>query len=146
MAVKRIVGGESAALWPTVSKDITFILVCNNSLQWPHNEHDGLSNHQSHNCFPNRLFRRRSKKTSNLHVNGLCAANSPMTGEFPAQMASNAESFFIWGRRHVSGLTTWYLRYIEYHINNTNRSNILYNASPTIRCKLLPTGQYQFVP
>ena len=35
------------------------------------------------------LFRRRSKKTSNLRVTGLCAGNSPVTGEFPAQMASN---------------------------------------------------------
>ena len=32
------------------------------SLQWHHNEHDGVSNHQSHDCLLNRLFRRRSKK------------------------------------------------------------------------------------
>ena len=31
----------------------------------------------------------RSKITSNLRVTGLCAGNSPWTGEFPAQMASN---------------------------------------------------------
>ena len=37
------------------------------------------------------LFRRRSKKTSKLCVTGLCVGNSPVTGEFPAQMASNAE-------------------------------------------------------
>ena len=36
---------------------------------------------------------RRSKKTSKLRVTGLCAGNSPGTGEFPAQMASNAEMF-----------------------------------------------------
>ena len=29
-----------------------------------------------------------------LRVTGLCAGNSSVTGEFPAQMASNAESFF----------------------------------------------------
>ena len=40
-----------------------------------------------------RLFRRRSKKTSKLCVTGLCAGNSPVTGEFPAQRASNAEMF-----------------------------------------------------
>ena len=28
-------------------------------------------------CLPNRLFRRRSKKTSKLRVTGLCAGNSP---------------------------------------------------------------------
>ena len=40
----------------------------------------------------NRLFSRRSKKTPKFRVTGLCAGNSPMTGEFPAQMASNAEN------------------------------------------------------
>ena len=41
------------------------------------------------------------KKTSKLHVTGLCAENSPGTGEFPAQMASNAEYVSIWWRDHV---------------------------------------------
>ena len=49
----------------------------------------------------NRLFKRRSKKTSKLRVTGLCAGNSPVTGEFPAQMASNAENVSIWWRHHV---------------------------------------------
>ena len=43
----------------------------------------------------NRLFRSRLKKTSKLHVTGLCAGNSQETGEFPAQMASNAENASI---------------------------------------------------
>ena len=34
--------------------------------------------------------RRRSKKTSKLRVTGLCAGNSPVTGEFPAQRTSTA--------------------------------------------------------
>ena len=38
--------------------------------------------------------RRRSKKTSKLSANGLCVGNSPVTGEFPAQMASTAEKCF----------------------------------------------------
>ena len=54
----------------------------------------------AHDCFLNRLFRRRSKKTSKLRVTGLCAGNSPGTGEFPAQMASNAENVSIWWRHH----------------------------------------------
>ena len=33
------------------------------------------------------------KKTSKLRVTGLCVGNSPGTGEFPAQMASNTEMF-----------------------------------------------------
>ena len=51
--------------------------------------------------FLNRLFRRRSKKTSKLRVTGLCAGNSPVAGEFPAQMANNAEIVSIWWRHHV---------------------------------------------
>ena len=69
-------------------------------LQWRHNWRDGVSNYQPHNCLLNRLFRRRSKETSKLRVTSLCAGNSPMTGEFPAQMASNAESVSIWWRHH----------------------------------------------
>ena len=49
----------------------------------------------------NGLFRRRAKKTSKLRVTGLCAGNSPGTGEFPAQRASNAENVFIWWRHHA---------------------------------------------
>ena len=71
------------------------------SLQWRHNEHDGVSNHQPHGCLVSRLFRRRSKKTSKLRVTGLCEGNSPVTGEFPAQRASNAENVSIWWRHHV---------------------------------------------
>ena len=71
------------------------------SLQWRHNGRDSVSNHQPHDCFPNRLFRRRSKKTSKLRVTDLCAGNSPGTGEFPAQMASYAENVSIWWRHHV---------------------------------------------
>ena len=40
-------------------------------------------------------------KTSKLRVTGLCAWNSPVTGEFPAQMASNAENVSIGWRHHV---------------------------------------------
>ena len=47
------------------------------TLHWRHNEHDGVSNHQPHGCLLNRLFRRRSKKTSKLRVTGLCVGNSP---------------------------------------------------------------------
>ena len=51
--------------------------------------------------YPNRLFRRRAKKTSKLRVTGLCAGNSPVTGEFPAFMASNVENVSIWWRHHA---------------------------------------------
>ena len=69
------------------------------SLRWRHG-HDSVSNHQPHDCLLNRSFRRRSKKTSKLRVTGLCVGTSPGTGEFPAQMASNAENVSIWWRHH----------------------------------------------
>ena len=40
--------------------------------------------------------RHRSKKTSKLRVTDLCVGNSPVTGEFPAQKASNAENVSIY--------------------------------------------------
>ena len=71
------------------------------SLHWRHNGRDNVSNYQPRDCLLNRLFRRRSKKTSKFRVTSLCAGNSPGTGEFPAQMASNAENVSIWWRHHV---------------------------------------------
>ena len=70
------------------------------ALRWRHNERDSVSNHQPHDCLLNRLFRRRSKKTSKLRVTGLCVGNSAGTGEFPAQMAIHAENVSIWWRHH----------------------------------------------
>ena len=70
------------------------------TLQWRHDECDGVSNHQYFDCLLNRLFRRRSKKTSMLCVTGFCEGNSPVTGEFPSQWASNAEYISIWWRHH----------------------------------------------
>ena len=70
---------------------------------WGHDELIGTiasQKQQPHHCLLNRLFGCRSKKTSKLRVTGLCAGNSPGTGEFPAQMASNAENVSIWWRHH----------------------------------------------
>ena len=71
------------------------------SLEWRHNGWHGVSNHQPHDCLLNRWFRRRSKKALKLRFTGLCAGNSPVTGEFPAQRATNAENVSIWWRHHV---------------------------------------------
>ena len=40
-------------------------------------------------------------ESSMLRFTGLCEGNSPLTGEFPAQGASNAENVSIWWRHHV---------------------------------------------
>ena len=71
------------------------------SLRSRHNERNSVSKDQPHDCLLNHLFTRRSKKTSKLRVTGFCAGNSPETGEFPAQRASNAENSSIWRRHHV---------------------------------------------
>ena len=97
--------------WPVIWDYMTFMWCHRNgyiclpsmlevSLRWRHNGCDSVSNHQPHHCLLNRLFRRRSKKTSKLRVTGLCAGNSPVPGEFPAQMASYAENGSIWWRHH----------------------------------------------
>ena len=70
------------------------------ALYWRHNGHDSVSNHQPYDCLLNCLFRRTSKIISKLRVTGLCVGNSPETGEFPAQRASNAENDPIWWRHH----------------------------------------------
>ena len=78
-------------------------------LRWRHNEWDGVLNHKPHHCLLNRLSGRRSKKTSMPRVTGLCAGNSPGTGEFPAQMAGNAETDSIWC---LTGLCTGIHRWL----------------------------------
>ena len=105
-------------LWPGVTDAMAFFGA---TLQWRHNGHDSVSNHQAHACLLHRLFRCTSNKTSKPRVTGLCAVNSPGTGEVPAQMASNAGNVFIWWRHHdvhwnleMTGTTS---------INNQGRSN-----------------------
>ena len=58
-----------------ISSPLVYVM----TLQWRHNEHDGISNHQPRDCLFNHSFRRRSKKTSKLHVTGLCVGE--FTGE-----------------------------------------------------------------
>ena len=101
-----------------------------NSLQWRHNERDGISNHLCLHCLLNCWFRRRSKKTSKLCVTGLWEGNSLATDEFPAQKASNAENVSIWWRHHVtshinsSGRATG--NYQKFYLNNENLSDRIF--------------------
>ena len=63
------------------------------SLHWRYNDHDGVSNHQPQDCLLNRLFGRRSKKTSKLRVTGLCAGNSPGPVNFPQKWPVTRKMF-----------------------------------------------------
>ena len=62
-------------------------------------------------CLLNRLFRRRSKKTSKLRVSDFCEGNSLLTGELPAQMASNADYVSIWWRHHEE------MYFVRFHLH-----------------------------
>ena len=100
---------------------------CHASLQWRHNERDGVSNHQPHDCLLKRLFTRRSNKTSKLRITGLCEGNSPLTAEFPSKGASNAENASIC-RRHdvvIWFVLSWYstiivVPYMQRYIPSTD--------------------------
>ena len=94
---------RSIYLW--IKPPISAKMLAGPSLQWCHNEHDGVSNHQPHGCLLDHLFRHRSKKTSRLQD-----TPGPLWGEFngdqwiPAQMASNMEKISIWWHHHVAGV------------------------------------------
>ena len=105
------------------------------ALQWRHNGRDGVSNHQPHDCWLNRLFGRRSKKTSKLRVTGLCVGNSPVTGEFPTQRASNAENVSIWWRHHV--LLIFHIATLPFEMHSHHEC-VVY----TFHCDILRDGCY----
>ena len=86
--------------WPIMVVGFRLMLDRLSSLQWRHNGRDDVSNHQPRHCLLNSLFRRKSKKISKFLVTGLCAGNSSVTGEFLAQMDSNAENVSIRWRHH----------------------------------------------
>ena len=46
-------------------------------LQWRHNGHDGVSNHQPHHCLLNRLFSADQRKYQSSASLAFCAVNSP---------------------------------------------------------------------
>ena len=93
--------------WLTSQCGVSYEHIAVITLRWRHNMNDVVSNHLSHHCLLNRLFGCKSKKTSKFRVTGLCAGNSPETGEFPAQMASNAEDVSIWWRHHENVSKKW---------------------------------------
>ena len=97
------------------------------TLQWRHNEHNCVSNHQPYGCLLNRLFRRRSQKTSKLRVTGLCEGNSPVTGEFLAERAINAENVSIWRCHHVNIEVAWG---VDFHIQPINELRLKQNGQP----------------
>ena len=77
--------------------------VISESWAWYHNEfYISLIDSMATHIGLWQLMCNFEKKTSKLHVTGLCVGNSMVTVEFPAQMASNAEKFSIWWRHHLT--------------------------------------------
>ena len=101
----------ASVIWASLPNTV----LCHFTLLWRHNGHEGISNHQPHDCLLNRLFGRRSKNTSKLRVTDLCAGNRglvnsphkwPVTRKmFPFDdviMKSLWPSDTIWGHRSGS--------------------------------------------
>ena len=94
-------GGEFVSVFATLRRNIwtDFHEI---SLQWCHNGRNGVSNYRRLDCVLNRLSMRRPKIKLKLRFTGLYEGNSLVTGEFPAQKASNAGNVSIWWRHLVS--------------------------------------------
>ena len=113
-------------------------------LRWRHNGHDGVPNHQPHHCLLNRLLGCTSKKISKLRVTGLCAGNSPGTGEFSAQTASNAENVSIWWRHHAittsahRWLAFWLHAWMQHHGHHIHHMPVT-SSLPLTRHRTYPS-------
>ena len=105
-------------------------------LQWRYNGHDSISNHQPHNCLFNHLFRRRSKKTSKLHVTGLCAiphTNGQLRGKCFHLMTSSCigitvlkfKIFHFWFQSYEDILHHKKIRFIQTH-DDVKRKHFLW--------------------
>ena len=92
------------------------------ALQWRHNDHDDVSNHQPHDCLLNRLFRRRSNKASKLGVSGLCVGNSPGPVNSPHKGPVTRKMFpfddVIMGEQAIRGVLA-VLHLDDYTMNNS---------------------------
>ena len=76
------------------------------SLRWRHHRRDSVSSHQPHDCLLNRLFRRRSKKTSKLRVTGLLRGIHRGPVNSPQKWPVTRQNVSIWWRHHVHSFTS----------------------------------------
>ena len=89
----RTQGGHMAStLYDINTSSLHYTVPILHALHWRHNERDGISNHQPHDCLLNHLFRRKSKKKSKLtslaFVRGIhwWVMNSPQKGPVTRKM------------------------------------------------------------
>ena len=62
-----------------------------------------VSNHRSFDCLFNSLCWPTTKKHQKFASLAICEGNSLVSGEFPAQIASDPENISIWWRHHDYG-------------------------------------------
>ena len=77
------------------------------SLQWRHDDHDGVSKWPASRVFAQAFIQAQIKE--NIKAMRHWPLLGKFTGdrcEFPAQMASNAENVYIWWRHHVLSRST----------------------------------------
>ena len=67
-------------------------------LQWRNNEFSGITNVSI--FYSTVCSGADQRKHQKVCVTGLCEGNSPVTGEFPTQRASNVENVSIWWLHH----------------------------------------------
>ena len=96
-AIVRNMHYGSVRIWFNITRiSCNIIYGMPSTLQWRHNEHDGVPNHQRFDCLLDRLFRRKWK----LRVTGFYEGNPPATGDFSSHRAINAENVSIWWYHH----------------------------------------------
>ena len=82
------------------------------ALQRRHNECDGISNHQRLDGLLNCLFRQRSKKSSKLHLTGLCEQSGTKPNLVAKILATNFGVFFC-------NIYNVFKKYVQCGSNNT---------------------------
>ena len=85
------------------------------SLQWRLNERDGVSNNHVSIVYSTVCSGADQRKTPKLRVTGLCAVNSPVTGEFPAQRSAVSRKMFPYDYVIMSKACS--LRLMQFHFS-----------------------------
>ena len=107
------------------------------SLEWRHNERNGVSNHRRRNGLLNHLFRRRSKTTSKLCVTGPCEGNSPMAGEFPSHKGPVTQKMFPF-----DDIIIWSLCSPPRHSTISERASRIQLSFPELRPPFIGPGTH----
>ena len=86
-------------------KEWTFVCTpLKTTLQWYHNEYNGISNNQRLDCLLNQIVQAQIKENIKSLHHWPLRGNTPVTSGFPSQRASNAENVSIWWRHHHPGM------------------------------------------